>query len=338
MNVQEMESALMNLPNEWAPEGVRGKCICDSGYSGNGDFLNLDGMNCSVNHTVVKNWWFVLGMLYTGVFLYSNMITIEFVLKQKKDRFKAIINSPLQKAITYVSIECLLRMIEGAIRVESGGKAVIGNSLPITLIEAAGGILFWGHLAIEFIMAWMRMIISSAKMNGSQGEIVKNRMELMKKELRIFKWWVRIVFLSTVGTHFTPNPEIAKYLVIGYFVGMSIASIYLVNVCALPVARLFKNILGEANPEGTDMKIQALQDKVAVFAREARNNGISNTLTCVLFLCPFMWAFISYQVLFGWTLAIPILLAASIFIRPSKANPNRRKSKVSPTSSTIVEV
>lgn len=330
-------------PNEWVADGVMGKCICNEGFSGNGDFMDATGMDCSVNHTVVANWWLVLGVLYSGLFVYCTVITIGFVRKQKKEHFNAIMKSPMQKSILYVAIECLFRMTESIIRVSSGGTAVIGSgSLAITLIEAFAGMLFWASLGPGFMTTWMNTVMSNAKMSGAQGLTVKTRMENMQKQLKVFKWGVAFVFLTTIGTYFTPDPDIAKYFIITYYLGMSIASVYLVNVCALPVARLFADILKESNKSGTDAKMNMLQDKVAVFTREIRNNGISNTLSCLAFVClPFLWTFISYQVLFGWSIAIPILFAAAVFIKPPSANrsTSRRRSffsggkaKVSPSA------
>ena len=282
--------------------------------------IDATGMDCSVHEPTVKKWWMVLIVLYTLQLFYCLNINFQFV---KTKSVKALLVHPLQQVLLVAGGHAVLRVIEGATRVATSGK--VGDNWIVSLCSSFAGFLFWGVLAGKFLKQWIGMIIANAKMSGAAGEKVKFQMEKMKSQMLYFKIIATIVFLSTNFTIFTPNPEHAKFLIIFYFFGMSCLSIFLVFFVALPVANLFKEILDEANKEGTDAKMKSLQDKVALFLREARNNGISNTGSCLLFTCaPFTWTFVTYQMLFGWSMGVLIIFVAAYFIKPANITKTKK--------------
>ena len=172
-------------------------------------------------------------------------------------------------------------------------------------------------------------------MSGEQGEKVKNTMVTLTKNLYYFKFSAGGTYLITCGSLFFEDPAQTQYFVILFYFTMTFNSIFLVNFCALPVGRMFKEVLDEANKDGTDAKFNALQNKVALFLREVRNNGISNTALCLLFCLPFAHTFVSYQFLFGWTLGCPIIFVAAFFIKPSKIDSNKKKVAPAATATTV---
>ena len=145
-----------------------------------------------------------------------------------------------------------------------------------------------------------------------------------------------VAYLSLLATYFVDDPFVASFLVASYYLWSTLTSIFFVAFIALPSMSAFLKIIKTANPNGTDVKLAALQKKIFVFHRECRNNGFSNTLTCIIFCIPLSRTMVTYQLAFGWTIGGLITLVAIWFIVPNK----RDKKKVSPSSamkSTVVE-
>ena len=68
-------------------------------------------------------------------------------------------------------------------------------------------------------------------------------MEKMASQMKVVRVLTGSVFASTILTMFTPNPDHAKFIIIFYYFGLSIAGVIIPFSIALPVANLFKEIL-----------------------------------------------------------------------------------------------
>jgi len=94
---------------------------------------------------------------------------------------------------------------------------------------------------------------------------------------------------------------------IGFFAGNIVISCFLTLRYALPCGRLILQIVEKAavsdGKEPTE-KIKSTIKYLKIFLREMRNNNITNTLQNLAFMFfPFMWSKMSYNIVFGWTIA-----------------------------------
>ncbi|GMI12713.1 hypothetical protein TrLO_g15693 [Triparma laevis f. longispina] len=240
----------------------------------------------------------------------------------------------------------LLRTIEGISRFTTG--IYVGETFLTTFLAAWAGFLFWGQLGPIFLEQVLNIIIKSMKMSGPEGEVMTKKMETM----RVLMLWqipqVMVAYLSLFATAFIENPFIAQWLVGAYYffstitsiVGAyyffsTITSIFFVFFIALPTMGAFLKIIKDANPDGTDAKLNGLENKIGIFYRETRNNGVSNTVTCIIFCIPLTQTLVTYQVAFGWTIGALITGTAIWFIAPRAKNAKRVTP--STTKSTVVE-
>ncbi|GMH82936.1 hypothetical protein TL16_g09429 [Triparma laevis f. inornata] len=227
----------------------------------------------------------------------------------------------------------LLRTIEGISRFTTG--IYVSETFLTTFLAAWAGFLFWGQLGPIFLEQVLNIIIKSMKMSGPEGEVMTKKMETM----RVLMLWqipqVMVAYLSLFATAFIENPFIAQWLVGAYYFFSTITSIFFVFFIALPTMGAFLKIIKDANPDGTDAKLNGLENKIGIFYRETRNNGVSNTVTCIIFCIPLTQTLVTYQVAFGWTIGALITGTAIWFIAPRAKNAKRVTP--STTKSTVVE-
>jgi hypothetical protein len=282
------------------------------------------------NIAVHKWWWGVLTPIWFAVFVYASVVLAPLLKGMSPID---LWNSHNLRVIFLSGAAGVLRTFEGAMRFTTG--IYVGESFYTTFLSAWAGFLFWGQLGPLFLEQVLTVIIKSVKMSGAEGELMKKNMERMRTLINWQLPQVTIAYLSLLATYFVDDPFVASWLVASYYLWSTLTSIFFVFVIAMPIMSAFMGIIESANPEGSDAKLASLQKKIFIFHREVRNNGFSNTLTCIVFCVPFTRTMVTYQLAFGWTIGALINLAAIWFIRPKNA-----KKKVTPSGvakSTVVD-
>ncbi|GMI00298.1 hypothetical protein TrST_g3123 [Triparma strigata] len=310
------------VPNEWVDN--IGKCICEDGWTGSGDLMNGIGMDCHLKIDLLRNWWGVSSVAFLLQAAFSAWCCNNALAVQGK----AFWSKSSNKAIMNATLFGILRSIDGALRFATGDDS--GTSVVIAIFHAGAGWLFWGILSAQFCELFLVVVIAQAKMDkGDQADAMKARMEKMHTLIRNQKFIAFPAYIIVIIAAFDRNPEHHKIYSGVYYALHCALSYYLVSVIALPVANTFYKILVSAPEESRDDKMKALINKVFIFCRECKNAGHFNTLCTVSFLCfPFLWNCQSYQIVFAWMSAIPLLCIAAWITSPVKKS---GKNKVGPS-------
>jgi hypothetical protein len=319
--------ACLDLPTPWQ-DGKRGFCECDSGWTGVGDMIDATGLDCMTNTAVAKWWWFAIGVV--NFLLLFQQLSVWVPMLKEKGIAGLQSNRLLQTCILcFVFSAC--RCVETFLRVSTG--EYVGQSMSISVMSFIAGFVFWGFLANLFFTQIVDILVKSMKMSGPSGDAFMQQLVGVQKLMKMQVPMVAVAYVSAFATVLVENPFVQQWLIFSYYFFSTITSIFFVYFIALPVTKAFLKIIKEANPDGSDVKMAALEGKIAILVREFTNNGFTNTFTCVAMLLPFTRTWVSYQLALGWTIGALIVGIAVLFIAPNK---KKKSAKVGATAATTV--
>ena len=219
--------------------------------------MNATGYDCSIHEPTIRIGWTVLIVLY--ILLAGFVCHVIYGHYKKNNNFNKTVNSKLVQVAALSGLLAVLKAFEGVIRVTTDGK--IGSHWGVTIVSALGGMLFYSMCATRFLAQWTAMITASAKMDGNQGIKIRNQMIDLKPKVYAYRIGCIGTYLVTIATQFTPDPNVADKLIGVFYFCIFIFASFLVVGIALPVTRMFKDILAKANERKADEKIALLQKK-----------------------------------------------------------------------------
>ena len=132
-----------------------GRCECDEGYTGLGDFIDGTGLACNINVNIISYLWLVLSFIYLG----SGSYIAHKLWGQVQDNGRKKCFAKKVNVVMSVGVACsVLRFIEGWYRFLSkdrkGGHAAVGSDWVLTILSTLAGMMFWGYLLPHMLQEW----------------------------------------------------------------------------------------------------------------------------------------------------------------------------------------
>jgi len=325
--------------NEWNKLTKQfGVCDCQEGWTGNGDMVNAEGMDCNIYIPLVTTWWLVIAILFAFHSLY--MLKVCYPIAKEKGWKKGVWGNSQLRVLSVGAILAPIRVWEGLYRFST--KSFVGHDLFMTLMHMLYGYMFWGYMAPTILSEWLKLVILQSKMGGAEG---KKMAEMMKNNERRSHRMKFIAFFAYAGiliSYFVDDINLMIFLQCFYYGAHTILSYFLVNTVALPAGYKIIETFEESISKTPNEKISASLMKLKVFVREARNNGATNLLLCILFTAlPYLFNMASYQLMIGWTSAVIIItICAWLLSSPMKKKKGEgggtgKSTKVSPTETAV---
>ncbi|GMH72040.1 hypothetical protein TrST_g2557 [Triparma strigata] len=313
-------------PNDFeAYADKNGRCICESGWTGLGDFVDGRGMDCNIHISGVKIWWAVIIAMHFFQLLFGMQ-----VLKEMKAAGRSFSKDKNVRCFVSGQVEAFIRIVEDVVRIATGG--MVGSHVLVTLLHGIPGAIFWGYCCPQLIEGFLDITLKQSKMDrGAGSEAMAKKMATAKNLLKYQRLVAFFVFIVTPYLTLVSDEPGYLFLISElYYLGCTIMGIYMAFICALPAISAMKKLIGDSNKAAPNEKMTSLLAKLTIFHREVRNNGFSNALSCIAFLAfPLTFNLQTYQICFGWTLA-PIIIGVGLHtLRPKKAG-----GKVRPTTTT----
>ncbi|GMH75898.1 hypothetical protein TL16_g06904 [Triparma laevis f. inornata] len=311
-------------PNEWNPN-KDGRCVCENGWSGLGDFVDGRGMDCNINISIVKIWWGIIIFMHALQFLFGLQ-----VLQEMKAAGRVFSKDKNYRVFVAAQVEAFIRIIEGVLRIATGG--MVGSHLLITLIHGIPGWIFWGYCCPSLMIGFLEITLKQSKMDRGEGaEGMAKKMAILVAVMKYQRAVAFFVFIVTpLLTLVSEDPGVLFWVSKLYYLGTAVMGVYVAFWCAIPAISAMINLIGDSNKAAPNEKMAELLTRLTIFHREVRNNGFTNALSCCVFLAfPLTFNLQTYQICFGWTLAPIIIGVAMHTLRPKKAN-----GKVKPAGAT----
>jgi hypothetical protein len=182
-----------------------GKCICEEGWTGEGDMMNGSGLDCNLNISTLKTIYKVGGAVHVvSLILTIYALSRAFaVVDYKLSAFlKKPSNTVVLNAVAYICCQITSMCRRGY----SQEYLHTNNDLTICLATMAGGILFWGFLARSFFEQFLTVCIETSKMSGSEGLLMRDRMKKMNHKTMKLKYVAGVAYCCLLLAHFDQDP------------------------------------------------------------------------------------------------------------------------------------
>lgn len=176
----------------------------------------------------------------------------------------------------------------------------------MTVVDSIAGILFYGMAAPWTVDRLIAFMLSQAKFGGPEGKRLSSMAKIQKRLLKVERVIAFLSFLIIEPLTLLPDMGTQKLMLQLYMAGNGICTYFLVFGVAKPACCLMERLIQEtvntakSQAQEVDPQILNLLGKIRVCIRELRNNGSTQLLGCIVFLC---WSYLynkaSYQMVLG---------------------------------------